>query len=112
MKSLARNTLLLLLIPLVTGAFATYSGSTLVDYVSRYVQVKYHKHMPNMIFVGANRQKLYLIKNGFLVKTYDVSTSRYGCGQENKSEKTPLGLHKIHSKSGKNVPLGGIIVGP
>jgi lipoprotein-anchoring transpeptidase ErfK/SrfK len=92
-------------------SYATYVPASLVEYVEAYASMKYKKPMATLIYVGTNRQKLYLIKNHELVRMYDVSTSRYGVGQEHKSERTPLGLHKISSKIGKACPVGGILVG-
>lgn len=96
---------------LFLSAFKSFNPTPLVEYVSSYTSIKYKKEMNSLLFVGANRQKMYLIKNNELIRTYDVSTSKFGCGQEFASRKTPLGLHKISSKLGKNCPIGGIIVG-
>lgn len=90
---------------------SAHAGEGVSHYVDAYVQAKYNKVIPDMIYVGVQRQKLYLVKNNALVKVYTVSTSRYGCGQETGSEKTPLGLHKIAGKTGKGFPMGGIIKG-
>jgi lipoprotein-anchoring transpeptidase ErfK/SrfK len=102
---------LLVSAPLIFGAFTSIVPTPLVEYVASYTSVKYKKEINSLLFVGANRQKMYLIKNNELVRTYDISTSKFGCGQEYASKKTPLGLHKISSKLGKNCPVGGIIVG-
>jgi lipoprotein-anchoring transpeptidase ErfK/SrfK len=53
-------------------------------------------------------QKLYLYKQGKLMKTYRVSTSRYGIGNRNNSFKTPLGRHLISSKIGRKARLNSI----
>ncbi len=103
--------LFLFLATALFGAFRIFTPTPLVDYVACYTSVKYKKEINSLLFVGASRQKMYLIKNNELVRTYDISTSKFGCGQEFASRKTPLGLHKISSKIGKNCPLGGIIVG-
>ena len=92
-------------------ALKPYTPTPLVEYVAGYTSVKYKKNIHTLLFVGAQRQKMYLIKNNELIRTFDVSTSKFGCGQEFNSRKTPLGLHKISSKLGKNCPLGGIIAG-
>lgn len=56
--------------------------------------------------VNVSAQRLFLYDNGKLVKKYRVSTSRYGVGNRDGSYKTPLGLHKVVDKIGKNAPLG------
>lgn len=83
----------------------------LAEFALEYANLRYQKTFTEMIYVGALRQKLYFIKDGKIEKEYDISTSRKGCGMENKSEKTPLGLHKIQNKIGNKAPLGGIISG-
>ena len=40
------------------------------------------------------------------VKTYPISSSKYGIGNQAGSNKTPLGLHRIEKKFGANAPLG------
>lgn len=60
------------------------------------------------IKVKISEQKLYLISDGKLIKDYPVSTSKYGIGNKVSSNKTPLGLHRIVSKIGKNAHLGTI----
>ena len=45
------------------------------------------------------------------VKTYPVSTSKYGIGNKAHSNKTPLGLHHIKGKIGDGAPSGTIFKG-
>lgn len=54
------------------------------------------------------QQKLYLFSRGQVIKTYPISTSKYGVGNKVGSNKTPLGLHCIVSKIGRNVCSGTI----
>jgi len=83
----------------------------IADFARQYLNIKYNKNPETFLYIGVQRQKLYLIKNNSVVTEYTISTSKHGCGQELHSEKTPLGLHKVHSLAGKNAPLGGIIKG-
>lgn len=86
-------------------------NNTTVDFLIDYVSIKYPGYnLENFIYVGVKRQKMYVIQNGELVKTYCVSTSKNGAGSESGSEMTPVGLHRIHGKFGKDVPKGGIMV--
>ena len=60
----------------------------------------------NYITVGISQQKLCLFSAGQVIKTFQISTSKYGAGNKTGSNKTPLGLHQIVRKIGKNAPLG------
>lgn len=60
------------------------------------------------IVVKISEQKLYLMNGNEVSKTYAVSTSRYGIGNRIKSNKTPLGTHRIVQKIGEGAPLGAI----
>jgi lipoprotein-anchoring transpeptidase ErfK/SrfK len=48
-----------------------------------------------------------LVENNFII-SYPVSTSKYGIGNQARSNKTPLGLHRIEEKIGANAPAGMI----
>jgi len=100
---------LVMLVPVLS--FVPAPGYDVADFALHYAGIKYRKDFNDLLYIGALRQKLYLIKDGKVRQVFDISTSRKGCGMENKSEKTPLGLHRIHNKIGSNTPLGGIISG-
>jgi len=66
-----------------------------------------------LITIDVSRQKLFLFENiSFenpkLIKTYPVSTSKYGVGNEKNSMKTPLGTHFIAEKIGDGAKIGTI----
>ena len=63
------------------------------------------------IVVSVPQQKLFVINNGKILSEYNVSTAKKGVGNISGSNQTPLGLHVIVKKIGKNVPAGGIIKG-
>ena len=44
-------------------------------------------------------------------KSYDISTSRFGVGQQKNSHCTPLGLHRVAEKYGDNLPPGAVFKG-
>ena len=55
---------------------------------------------------------LYLCnEDGEVISQYPVSTSKYGTGSENGSEKTPLGLHRIKNKIGGAMPINMVFIG-
>jgi len=63
----------------------------------------------NYIVVDISEQLLivYNTKNSIL-KSYPISTSKYGIGNQANSNKTPLGKHIVANKIGYNAPLGTI----
>ncbi|MGD2160934.1 MAG: L,D-transpeptidase [Gammaproteobacteria bacterium] len=64
------------------------------------------------IYIKVSEQKLYLLDEaGEARREYPVSTSKYGVGNENGSEKTPLGLHRIRRKIGGSLPINMVLVG-
>jgi len=50
-------------------------------------------------------------EDGVLLHEYPVSTSKYGTGCQNGSEKTPLGLHRIADKLGGAMPVNEVFIG-
>ncbi len=63
------------------------------------------------IRINVSEQKLYLLdEDGTVIHEYPVSTSRYGTGYEDGSEKTPLGLHRIKDKIGGSMPMNMVLV--
>jgi len=50
-------------------------------------------------------------EDGALLYEYPVSTSKYGTGCQNGSEKTPLGLHRIADKLGGAMPVNEVFIG-
>jgi hypothetical protein len=60
------------------------------------------------IVVDISEQRLYLAKDETIVKMYPVSTSKYGIGNREGSNKTPLGTHCISKKIGEDAEIGAI----
>ena len=66
----------------------------------------------NSISINVTQQQLRLLDaEGNLLHQYPVSTSKYGTGSENGSEKTPLGLHRIKEKMGGAMPINEVFIG-
>ena len=60
---------------------------------------------PNeFIFVDTGSQTLAYCKNSAVADTYIISTSRFGIGNREGSNMTPLGLHRIEEKFGDGAP--------
>lgn len=66
----------------------------------------------NSIKINVSKQLLSLFdESGNLLRQYPVSTSKYGAGNVNGSEKTPLGLHRIKDKLGGAMPVNEVFLG-
>ena len=55
-----------------------------------------------------SKQRLLLIENREVKREYRISSSKYGIGNKAGSNKTPLGMHRVVSKLGRNACLGAI----
>ncbi len=62
-----------------------------------------------LIYINIDQQLLILVRQDSVPqRSYPVSTSRRGSGQQINSYKTPLGIHKIARKIGQGEPLGRV----
>ncbi len=59
--------------------------------------------------VDITAQTLALVEQADIAKTYPVSTSKFGAGNQEGSFKTPLGIHRITEKIGAGLPPGRIL---
>jgi len=87
----------------------SYSQTEIITKIDNYLNknVKY----ANLLFVSIENQKMYRIQSKDIIETYDISTSKYGIGNQMGSNKTPTGLHKINSKYGHKTPVNGRMIG-
>lgn len=60
------------------------------------------------IVVKISEQTLYVMRGDIVLSSYAVSTSKYGIGNASRSNKTPLGTHRICEKIGEGAPEGMI----
>lgn len=58
--------------------------------------------------VSVADQRMSLVQNGKAVKTYPVSTSKFGLGDTPGSNKTPIGMMRIHQKVGDGMRPGTV----
>ncbi|MAO33700.1 MAG: hypothetical protein CMD03_02980, partial [Flavobacteriales bacterium] len=79
----------------------------IIEIASDYIASDFNE----LIFVSIEKQKLYHIKSNKIIKTFIISSSKYGTGSKENSNKTPLGLHKIEEKHGENTPINGKMIG-
>jgi len=60
------------------------------------------------LIVQIKTQKMYYFKNGRLVKSYTISSSKFGIGNQSGSNKTPLGVHVVKTRFGTGAKRGTI----
>jgi len=65
----------------------------------------------NSVIINIEKQSLALLDEaGKVLDNYPVSTSKYGAGCANSSEKTPTGLHRIAEKMGGAMPVNEVFI--
>ncbi|MGA0900558.1 MAG: L,D-transpeptidase family protein [Luteolibacter sp.] len=62
----------------------------------------------NKMVVSVKDQRMLLVSNGVPVKSYKISTSKYGLGDKPGSYRTPLGQMQVAKKIGHRAPLGSV----
>ena len=72
------------------------------------VQTSAKRDSFNVMEVSVPMQKMALYRHGELVKTYPVSTSKFGLGDEKGSYRTPLGKMEVAEKVGSGKPAGAV----
>lgn len=63
------------------------------------------------IRVSLGAQRLDLIDGRSVLRSYSVSTSKYGAGEQVDSHRTPRGRHAVHSMIGGGEPAGTVFLG-
>lgn len=91
------------------------SAGTLPDYNTnpeQHVQTllkHYGKDKTNtVLIVEINKQLMHHYENSKLLKSYRISTSKYGIGSRAGTNKTPLGVHYVKLKFGDGAQAGTI----
>lgn len=65
----------------------------------------------NMIHISIKDQRLDLIEEGQVLRSYSISTAKNGAGENNGSGQTPRGKHIIRAKIGDGQPINAVFVG-
>lgn len=65
----------------------------------------------NGVAITLRDQKMTLISNGKPVRTYDISSSKFGNGGRSGTNHTPVGIHAVTKKIGDGQPLGMVFKG-
>lgn len=58
------------------------------------------------MYVSVADQRMLLVTDGKPVKSYPISTSKFGIGSQNGSNRTPLGRMEVARKIGDGAPAG------
>jgi len=66
------------------------------------------KDTHNKMIVSVRDQKMLLVHDGTPVKSYKISTSKFGIGDGPGTNCTPLGRLQVAKKIGDNAPLGSV----
>lgn len=102
MTSAALKRLILIpLLALTACQLLTSCGSSAGDYFMGYDK-------RNKMIVSVTDQRMLLVRDGKPVKTYKVSTSKFGLGDQPGSNRTPLGHMRIAKKIGCKSPHGSV----
>ena len=67
-----------------------------------------HRDRDHKLLVSVPDQKMRVYQRGSLIAEYPVSTSKFGLGDRNGSNATPLGKLQIKKKIGDGAPLGAV----
>ena len=62
----------------------------------------------NKMIVSVRDQRMLLLRDNKPVRTYEISTSKFGLGDQPGSNKTPLGNMKVAKKIGSGAPAGAV----
>jgi hypothetical protein len=81
------------------------------ELIKDYISVRYpHEVLDNFIYIGINRQKLFLFESSNISHIFNISTSKWGNGNKLSSNKTPIGLHFISEKIGAEAEIGTLFI--
>jgi len=64
--------------------------------------------MGNKVLVSVRDQKMMIVNDGQPVKSYSISTSKFGLGDRPGSKYTPLGTMRVARKIGDGAPSGAV----
>lgn len=62
----------------------------------------------HVVQVSVPQQRMFVYRDGALIREYSVSTSKFGTGDEKGSNRTPLGNFRIARKIGDDAPAGAV----
>ena len=71
--------------------------------------IPFGKDTHHKMIVSVSDQKMLLVRDGSPVKSYRISTSKFGLGDRPGSNCTPLGRLQVAQKIGGNTALGSVL---
>ena len=103
--------MLRILTPIIISllGFNAIAQNSIIERVGNYLDSK-NIFTDEIIYVSIKKQTLYHIQYKRIIREYTISTSSYGIGSRNGSNKTPIGLHSVKEKYGDKTPINGIMV--
>ena len=103
--------MLRILTPIIISllGFNSIAQNSIIERVGNYLDSK-NIFTDEIIYVSIKKQTLYHIQHKRIIREYTISTSSYGIGSRNGSNKTPIGLHSVKEKYGDKTPINGIMV--
>lgn len=90
------------------GAVTILAAGAALSLSSCAVQTAAKRDHLHVMEVSVPLQKMALYKEGQLVKTYPVSTSKFGLGDEKGSYRTPTGKMEVAEMIGSGKPAGAV----
>ena len=115
------NILKFLNIPITCLILLTSCSTTMVNKSVKYNEYKVLEeilsfdpsfdNLNSLLYVDIDKQNMYLLKKGTILKVFKISSSYYGTGSTVNSLKTPLGKHEIYKKIGQDLPINAILKG-
>ena len=102
------TSLFVFLVCLPVSVWAETSNGMQTDILSKLKTLYPHLESMDGVVISISQQRLLLLESGIPVRSYIVSTSRYGAGSEEGSYKTPIGQHRIRKKIGDDAEIGTI----
>lgn len=106
--STLRNMVIAGILVLGPGGVLTNLANPTQDRATAYRVSKFGGGNDLYLAVDVSQQTMSIMKGQSVLKSYPVSTSKFGIGNKSGSNKTPLGMHKVCFKTGDGVPVGGI----
>lgn len=100
-RSLTPSVLFVSTLGLLVVLGLTSCGSSALDFGKG-------KDTRNKMIVSVRDQKMLLVRDGAPVKSYNISTSKFGIGDRPGSHHTPLGRLQVAKKIGCNAPSGAV----
>ena len=86
----------------------TLSGITVALTLASCGTGNFGKDTHNKMIVSVRDQKMLLVRDGTPVKSYKISTSKFGVGDHPGSNRTPVGHLKVAKKIGDSAPIGAV----